>query len=93
MPFVRYRSFSLYPGFSHSLDPNNCKPYCIIRLRKHRHKKLKGATLVMLNHGIQGPVHTIPLFCNDVMYSRKPYCMLMLGAETLKKLTEITLAD
>ncbi len=90
---MRHRSFSLYPGFTHSLDPTSCKPYCTIRVRKHRYKKLRQNLLVMLTHAPkQGAVHTIPLYCNDGMYSRKPYCHLILGAETLKSLKNKTLA-
>ena len=49
----------------------------------------------MLINGVQGAVHTIPLFCNDGLYSRKPYCHLMIGANTLKGLKnkDITLED
>lgn len=95
MPYIRYRTFSLFPGFKHSIDSCNCKPYCTIRIRKHQHKKLRGETLVMLKHGVQGAVHSMPLFCNVGLYSRKPYCYLMLGANTLKSLKNknLTLED
>ena len=96
MPYIRYRTFRLYPGFKHSLNPSDCKPYCTITVRKHRYKQLRNNSLVMLTNGPrQGAVHNIPLFCNDGMYNRRPYCRLILGAETLKSLKnkDITLND
>ncbi len=49
----------------------------------------------MLKDGVQGAVHTIPLFCNDGMYNRKPYCLLIIGANTLQTLKNkhVTLGD